>query len=242
MVNDAITVADAEAQRQAVGGRAAPLLWDNYPVNDGLMTDRLFLGPLCGREPGLAEACARLPGQPDGPADGLAPAAGVDRRRSCGGRPLAEWQATAADLELARRSPARSTPAPRTRRSRPRLAGDRGPARGLLHRGGRLQGPGLEEEAQDWLDQVHRDAGLALSALSVLDGEVGFEGLIGLAILWRTARRAKARRSGTACSIRPVIGQAADGTWAFDPSSVTYDDNAVDDLLQAALSSQPTVA
>ena len=30
------------------------------------MGDRLFVGPLRGREPGLADACSRLPGQPDG--------------------------------------------------------------------------------------------------------------------------------------------------------------------------------
>ena len=32
--NDAITVADAEARAASLGGRP-PLLWDNYPVNDG---------------------------------------------------------------------------------------------------------------------------------------------------------------------------------------------------------------
>ena len=41
---------------RSAGG--APLLWDNYPVNDAVMADRLFLGPLRGREPGLAEVCS----------------------------------------------------------------------------------------------------------------------------------------------------------------------------------------
>ena len=57
MVNDRITAAEARGSADSLGGRP-PLLWDNYPVNDAMMADRLFLGPLRGRDPGLAEACS----------------------------------------------------------------------------------------------------------------------------------------------------------------------------------------
>lgn len=53
VVCDQITVADAEARADALGGRP-PFVWDNYPCNDTVMADRLFLGPLRGRAPGLA--------------------------------------------------------------------------------------------------------------------------------------------------------------------------------------------
>jgi len=53
----AITVADAKAWSAVLGGRA-PLVWDNYPVNDGVMAHALHLGPYRGREPGLSEVVA----------------------------------------------------------------------------------------------------------------------------------------------------------------------------------------
>lgn len=240
VVNDAITVADAEARAASLGGRP-PLLWDNYPVNDGLMVDRLFLGPLIGREPGLAEACGGYLANPMvQPRASLLPLASIAAFLR-GDDPLVEWEVTAADLGWLAFARSVDTRAAHDAVAAA-LAGDRGPARTFFTEAVACGAPGLEEEARDWLDQVHRDAGLALSALAVLDGELGFEGLIGLAISWRAARRAKVTAFGSRLSIRPVIGQAADGTWAFDPSSVTYDDNALDHLLQAALSSQPTVA
>lgn len=50
-----ITAADARAWAAVLGGRA-PLVWDNYPVNDGTMAHSLHLGAYCGREPALADA------------------------------------------------------------------------------------------------------------------------------------------------------------------------------------------
>jgi hyaluronoglucosaminidase len=48
-----ITVDDAREWADALGGRP-PLLWDNYPVNDGTMGASLHLGPYQGRAPDLA--------------------------------------------------------------------------------------------------------------------------------------------------------------------------------------------
>jgi beta-N-acetylglucosaminidase len=45
---------DARAWAAALGGRR-PVLWDNYPVNDGTMERSLHLGPYRGREPELAD-------------------------------------------------------------------------------------------------------------------------------------------------------------------------------------------
>ncbi len=49
-----IRAADARAWAAALAGRK-PLLWDNYPVNDGTMEPSLHLGPYRGREPELTD-------------------------------------------------------------------------------------------------------------------------------------------------------------------------------------------
>jgi hyaluronoglucosaminidase len=52
-----IRAADARAWAAALGGRR-PLLWDNYPVNDGAMERSLHLGPYRGRAPELTDELA----------------------------------------------------------------------------------------------------------------------------------------------------------------------------------------
>jgi hyaluronoglucosaminidase len=49
-----IRAADARAWAAPLDGRR-PLLWDNYPVNDGTMEHSLHLGPYRGREPELTD-------------------------------------------------------------------------------------------------------------------------------------------------------------------------------------------
>lgn len=49
-----ITSGEACAWSSALGGRT-PLVWDNYPVNDGPMASSLHLGPYRGRDPALAD-------------------------------------------------------------------------------------------------------------------------------------------------------------------------------------------
>ena len=47
-------VADAQAWVSALGGRRV-IVWDNYPVNDALMTRSLHLGPYAGRDADLCD-------------------------------------------------------------------------------------------------------------------------------------------------------------------------------------------
>ncbi len=49
-----IRAVDAESWGAALG-RRAPIVWDNYPVNDGSMEHALHLGPYRGREPELSD-------------------------------------------------------------------------------------------------------------------------------------------------------------------------------------------
>jgi len=50
-----VRAADAGAWAAALAGRR-PILWDNYPVNDGTMVRSLHLGPYRGREPDVTDA------------------------------------------------------------------------------------------------------------------------------------------------------------------------------------------
>jgi len=88
-----ITTADAEAFGLAL--RRPPLIWDNYPVNDGEMAAELHIGPLRGRDPLLYRAvrgiCANPMNQPEASkiplatyADYLADPEGYD--------PLESWE------------------------------------------------------------------------------------------------------------------------------------------------------
>ncbi|MEN8182731.1 MAG: beta-N-acetylglucosaminidase domain-containing protein [Myxococcota bacterium] len=50
------TVRAAEARQRAATLRRPLLLWDNFPVADGVMRPLLHLGPYRGRDPGLSES------------------------------------------------------------------------------------------------------------------------------------------------------------------------------------------
>ena len=49
------TITRAQVAGFAEAVRRPPLLWDNYPVNDGPMAPRMHIGPIRGRDPALAE-------------------------------------------------------------------------------------------------------------------------------------------------------------------------------------------
>ena len=233
VVNDSITVADARARAASLGDRP-PLLWDNVPVNDAMMADRLFLGPLRGREPGLVDACAGYLANPMvQPHANRLPLASIAAYLR-GDDPVAAWRETAADLGWLAFASACDTDDAR-RAVAAAADGDLRPARALFSDAAVCAAPGLEEEAEAWLTQVHRDARLALHALDVLDGERGLEPVLRLAASWQASRRSKVTVFGPRCSLRPVFGQAPDGTWALDPASIQADQNAIDDLVRLAL-------
>jgi hyaluronoglucosaminidase len=233
VVNDRITVEQARARAAAVGGRA-PLLWDNYPVNDGIMADRLFLGPLRGREPGLLDACNGYLANPMvQPAASRLPLASIGAFVS-GDDPEPSWRKTAAQLgwlDLAIACDTDEAHAAVGAAAR----GDLRPARTLFGAAATCSAPGIEDEAGAWITQVQRDARLALAALDVLDGERGAEPVLSMAARWQQSRRSPVTVFGPRCSIRPVLGQADDGTWRVEPDAVQHDANAVDQLVCLAL-------
>ena len=233
VVNDTITVADANARADSLGGRR-PLLWDNFPVNDALMRDRLFLGPLRGRESGLVSACAGYLANPMvQPLANRLPLASIAAFVR-GDDPEQAWSAAAADLGWLTFAQACDTDAAHAV-VRSAAQGDLRPARTMFGNASSCAAPGIEDEAGPWVTQVHRDARLALQALDVLDGERGVEHILAMAARWQASRRASISVFGPRCSIRPVLGQADDGTWQVERNAITADANAVDDLVRLAL-------
>jgi hypothetical protein len=232
VVNDTITIADAEARAASLGGRP-PLLWDNFPVNDAVMADRLFVGPLRGREAGLPEACSGYLANPMQHARAsklpLASVAALLR----GADPSAAWEATAADLGWLAFAHACDGEQARAAVA----SGDLRAVRLLFDDAAVCAAPGVDEDVEPWLTQIHRDARLARTALDVLDGERGVDTILGMGVRWQASRRSPTTVFGARCSVRVLIGQADDGTWQVQPGAIEHDRNAIDALVQAALES-----
>jgi hypothetical protein len=148
--------------------------------------------------------------------------------------PVETWAATAADLGWLAFANACDTRSAHDAVARA-AAGDVAAARAHFADAAACSAPGLEEEAEAWLTQVHRDARLALTALEVLDGERAVPSLLSLALGWQASRRSAVTVFGPRCSVRPVLGQADDGTWTVERASVEADANAIDDLVRLAL-------
>ena len=239
VVNDSITVAEAEARTHALGGRP-PLIWDNYPVNDAFMTDRLFLGPLRGREPGLGDVCGGYLANPMVQARAslvpLASAAGYLR----GEYPEAAWAADVGDLRVLAEACDGVLPA--------RLVDDvvaGGPVddlRAWLGAAASCEAPGLGDEVIPWVDATRREAGLGLTAVRVLDAladgpdlAAATEQALALAFLWPGVARSSVTVMGPRLAFRPMLGQRADGTWTLDPAARQEGQNAIDALVRHAL-------
>jgi hyaluronoglucosaminidase len=242
VVCDEITVAEAQARAAALGGRL-PFVWDNYPVNDGLMADQLFLGPLRGREAGLDVVCSGYVANPMvQPSASTLPLASIAAYLA-GGDPVAAWQeaagpwrtfAEACDGELPRRLVAAVTgPDPS---SHALDALDE-----WLDAAKRCEATGLEDEVGPWLEQVHAEARIGRLALRLLraqrddPGAATGEMAMALALGWQGVRRSTITVMGPRCSVRPMLWHDEHGAWHWDPASVTTDANAIDSLVEAAL-------
>ncbi|MEZ5134760.1 MAG: beta-N-acetylglucosaminidase domain-containing protein [Acidimicrobiales bacterium] len=243
VVCDEVTADQAAARAAALGDRR-PLLWDNDPVNDTVMADRLFLGPLRGRDAALRGELGGYLANPMVQATAnrlpLASTAawwrGVDpyevwssEAEALGWRTFAE----ACDGEVPRRLVAEAIADP---------AGALDPLEAWLHAASTCTAPGLEVEAAAWLDQVHVEASAGLVAVAA--ARLGLAGdrtdavigqVMALSVLWPQARRSACTVLGPRCSFRPVLSQWSDGGWRFHAASAQIDDNALDALAAWAI-------
>ncbi len=257
VVNDAITVAEARRRAGALGGRA-PLLWDNYPVNDAVMADRLFTGPLRGREPGLFEACSGYLANPMvQPRCSLLPLASVAAWLR-GEDPEAAWAAEAGALRTFAEAcdgaePRRLVAALTAAVGDPRGA-DRAEAlaavRAWFDAAAGCEAPGLEGEADAWVTQIRTEAAVGVAACRLLRRVWGDEpdpdrvlaAAFGVAVAWQAARKGDVTVLGPRWAFRPALAQRADGAWRLLPEALQEDQNALDVLCRLALAEAAALA
>jgi hyaluronoglucosaminidase len=249
VVNDAITVAQATARADALGGRA-PLLWDNYPVNDGLMTDRLHLGPLWGRADGLIDVCSGYLANPMVQPKATTLPLASTAAWLAGGDPLEAWaaEADATDVRVFAEACDGAVPQALVQSvvewlDDARWTEPATPLQGWLTAAAECAAPGLEDEVGPWLEQVHAEARLGLDALRLIAlvqrGEVGMSAIelaFSVGMTWQAVRRGAKTVMGPRCSLQPALGQRPDGTWSFQAESLLENRNAIDALVRAALS------
>jgi hypothetical protein len=247
VVNDSITVAEAEARADVLGGRP-PLLWDNFPVNDAIMADQLFLGPLWGREPALVGACSGYLANPMvQPRASKLPLASVAAWLR-GEDALTVWAHESEQLGWRVFAEACDGAVPRALVQGVVDGGDVELLSRWLEEAAACSAPGLEDEAGAWIDQVHAEARLGLQALRVIgaarveDVDHALYGAFGLAATWPPVRRADRTVMGARCSFRPVLTQREDGRWAFDRASLTEGANAIDALVRHAVDAASALA
>jgi hypothetical protein len=252
---DTITSADAAARADALGGRL-PLVWDNYPVNDALMGDRLFLGPLRGRDPDLATATsgwlANPMVQPRASKPALASVAAFVRGESAD----AGWEeavdalgwrtfAEACDGVEPQRLVDDVITSEGTERWAPALAR----LRTWLKATDGADAPGIDEEAGRWAEQIRAEAATCLQGVRLLEAlravgpragqapavAAAAEGAMVLVALWQQARRGAVSAFGPRCSVRPVFSQDDAGHFRFHRDSVQLGDNATDRFVDYVL-------
>lgn len=259
VVNDTITAADARLRSEALAGRP-PLLWDNYPVNDALMADRLFLGPLWGREPALADACSGYLANPMvQPHCSKLPLASIAAFLR-GEDPLDAWVGEAGALRVLAEACDAAVPQGLVsafvgQADTPGWAFAAQPLVEWLLAASTCDAAGLEGEADDWLRQTHREATLGLSALRLLQAtrpvvlvddsgsghlippqpDVVLAEAFTIASRWPRVRRSAHTVMGTRCSFRPLMTTTPAGGWRILRAAIEENTNAIDALVRLAL-------
>ena len=258
-----IELADALARAASLGGRP-PLVWDNYPVNDATMTDRLFLGPLRGRDRTLPSAVAGWFANPMPQArSSLLPLASIAAFLR-GDDPTEQWRAEAEGLGwlVAAEGCDGAVPGDLVSALEDSIGTpDWAPALGAMDAWARaaasVDAPGIDgaDEAGPWLEQLRMEAGMLRTATRLLqlahpvarwdagdslwvappDSTSAAQHAVALAALWPGIRRAERTVLGPRCSVRPVLSQDAGGEWEFHLSSVERGHNALDRLIEVAL-------
>lgn len=240
VVNDRIDAADA--YRRAVLTGRAPLVWDNTPVNDGLMLEALHLGPLAWRDPALRDACSGALWNPMQFAEASIATFVSATAWSHGDDPGSAWET------FVRSRGWHALALATAFRSDPHWPGDDPPAAwwhelaaGLPHHAADV---GLDDGVQRWIDAAREGAGIAIDALALLErvatrGKDTGSTLRQFALLarWRTWHRLEVLTFGGGPRARPVLGQESNGHFVARAASFEFDESTVDLLVRRALHS-----
>jgi hyaluronoglucosaminidase len=244
VVNDAIDAGDVARWSEVMEGRA-PLLWDNVPVNDVVMADRLFLGPLRGRDRAVPPTLSGYLAN-----GGVQALASIPPIRSAvawarGGDPIAEWDDAIGDARVLGRcvdehglGALLDTWASAERDAARAAALDEVDA--LLADAEACTDGGLGPDVAPWVDAVRAEAAVGRGAVRVLrhhrdDPARASLDAMATAVAWRQARRGTVSVFGPRDGFRPVLGQSADGDWLCSPAAFDVERNAVDRLVRAAI-------
>lgn len=235
VVNDEVTVADARAWSDAMDGRR-PLLWDNTPVNDAVMGDRLHTGPLRGREPGLVDHLAGYLANPMVQARASMPALRSAAAWLDGDDPDEAWSAALGGARVLAEGCDGVHP---SRLCDAALAGDDDAAAELddwLAAASRCDDGGWGEEVRPWVEQLRAEADVARTALAVLRAEAREAARLAplLLVTWPAVRSGDRSVLGGRGGVRPALGQDPDGHWIAAPGSFLPAASVCDRLVAAA--------
>lgn len=234
VVCDTITVDDVNARRNATDDRP-PLIWDNTPVNDALMTEALHLGPYSGRDAKIRSSIAGVLVNPMEFARASWPTI-VSALAWCrGGDTITAWSREIDRLGLRRLAEATAFP------DDEHWPGAR-PERAWWSEVAALDADAITASVGDgvrpWVDAARDGAALALRALDLaaLDaGERRALAQFGLAVAAREWERRPALTFGGGPRIRPVATNDGAGRFVMDPRSVSWSTSLVADLVRRTL-------
>lgn len=232
VVNDSISDTDIDLRAAATGGRA-PLVWDNIPVNDAMMTSHLHMGPFSGRDHSLRDWCAGFLLNPM-----ISMRASLPTVRSAcawwhGEDPVVAWKEEADSLGLSLLAQATAYPGD------VHWPGDRPPVE-WLEAVATLEDFG-DGELDPWIESARRGAQISLDALAIIQSSAAgvpardlvrhARGLVQL----REWLRLPARTLGAGPRTRPFFTQDATGRFAPAPGFIDLTRSIPESLVEEAL-------
>lgn len=230
VVNDSIHLDEAVARRRATGGRL-PLVWDNAPVNDALMSAHLHLGPFAGRDAELREVCSGWLWNPM-----ISQRASMVMLESAaawwrGGDPIAAWD-SAVDRD-GWRALAEAT----AYRGDHHWPGD-SPTRQWWELVRDIED--VDPSVSSWVASARLGATLALAALDALeaDGDMDDQFVARstrVLMMWTAYRTQQSFTFGAGPRRRPLATQDEHGRFVLTPGSLVDSTSLVDELVSRAL-------
>lgn len=234
VVNDVITAQHARDWSTAMGGRR-PLLWDNTPVNDAVMSTQLFTGPLRGRDPELPAELSGYLANPMVQARASVPALVSAAAWWRGDDPVAAWETALGTDRVLLEGCDGAVPELLAAAA---LGGDTTALAELEAWFGaaeQVEAGGLGDEVQPWVDRLRLEATVGKVACQVLRAEPDEAAQVApvLLVLWPVQGGAHQVLGGR-CSLVPALGQDERSRWVASRSSWRPGSRLVDRLVEAA--------
>lgn len=231
VVNDTISVRDAQLRTAACDNRK-PLLWDNAPVNDAIMSEALHLGPYDSREKSLISELSGLLLNPMEFASASQPTVASALAWARGEDSFNAWEAIVSSCGWAEIAAATAFP------DDPHWPGAR-PSDDWWQSVADMHPEGLDDGCQPWIDAAKQGAELVLSARKLIseksDAQLQVLAKMRLAVMWRTWKRLPVLTYGSGPRIRPVFTNDETGGFAYRSGSVISTTSLVDDEVMRCL-------